>query len=222
MRPSNTKNKWCTWISILVLISFKFKGSRYHAYNAINITRAPYQGKYHTTCDILFTSLYDSCFDKILILITRFQERPRERMRCCLEGRIQSSRPAFHCDRFLKQIFSSPNLIFLSGIWWIFEFISTSVGHKDYGGTCTIQIILDLPNLLAVSLPYLNCEQRNISCWSQGVLIFVATVSKKTVVAGLKDTMTTSLSTLGRSKAEVSETSSSLNTKDTSLASTSM
>ena len=55
-------------------------------------------------------------------------------------------------------------IIFLSGIWWIFEFISTSVGHKDYGGTCTIQIILDLPNLLAVSLQYLNCEQRNISC----------------------------------------------------------
>ena len=47
-------------------------------------------------------------------------------------------------------------MILKSGIWWIFELISTAVGHAADGGSCTIQIVLDLPNLLTVSLQYFN------------------------------------------------------------------
>ena len=53
-------------------------------------------------------------------------------------------------------------LYFISGIWWIFDLICAAVAHKDYGGTCTTQIILDLPNLLAVSLPYLKRTKKSL------------------------------------------------------------
>jgi len=99
--------------------------------------------------------------------------------------------------KVLAQLFT------LTGIWWIFDVISDYISHEDYGGTCTAQIILDLPNLLS------------------GVLIFLATVCKKSVVKGLKET--TGLSKMGaRGKTEVSVSSSSVNTKDTQLASTTM
>ena len=111
-------------------------------------------------------------------------------------------------------------MILKSGIWWIFDLITTAVGHKDYGGTCTVQIVLDLPNLLAVSLQFFHClRKKYISCFSQGVLICLATVGKRSVMKGLKET--TGLSSLSRSRAKTSsETSSSNNTKDTQLAST--
>jgi len=98
--------------------------------------------------------------------------------------------------KVLAQLFT------VTGIWWIFDLISGAVSHADYGGTCTSQIVLGLPNLLA------------------GVLIFLATVSKKSVVAGLRDI--SGLSTMGRSKTEVSQTFNSLQTKETSMASTNM
>ena len=47
-------------------------------------------------------------------------------------------------------------MIFVSGIWWIFELISSALGHADYGGSCKIRIFLDLPNLLTVSILHLK------------------------------------------------------------------
>ena len=138
---------------------------------------------------------------------------------------------------------------FIKGIWWVFEFISTYIGFLKKNelieiDTCALEIVLDIPNLLAVSW------QSGLSIWnnrthqtlditagiqicaifplwdvktsinwfsSQGFLIFLSTVCKKSVLKGLQETTGLSIT-----KDKPTVTESSNNTKDTNVASTAM
>ena len=138
---------------------------------------------------------------------------------------------------------------FIKGIWWVFEFISTYIGFLKQNelieiDTCALEIVLDIPNLLAVSwqsglsiwinrthqtlditagiqicaiFPFWDINTSIILFSSQGFLIFLSTVCKKSVLKGLQETTGLSIT-----KDKPTVTESSNNTKDTNVASTAM
>ena len=81
---------------------------------------------------------------------------------------------AQHLEGILKKHVTTGKLVgerssFYSGIWWIFDLITTYLAWKQDDHNCALNFILDTPNLLA------------------GFLIFMVTVFKKSVAMGLQD-----------------------------------
>jgi len=118
-----------------------------------------------------------------------------------IKQRIRMNQEKFEEASAWRQEFEViAQLFVITGIWWIFELITTYLTWREDLHNCALNFILDTPNLLA------------------GFLIFMATVFKKSVVMGLQEKTGIKIF---KDKSQPSEISNTV-TKDTIVGSTAM